>query len=155
MGHLDDECRVMALLEQTSRVACRARARQLAPANISAMEAAVLLTLDRAAKPTTPADISRSIDRGSGTASKLVQRLEAKGLVTKSNGLDGSDTVAVAMTDKGREAYDHSLREENIRHPMSLLSAQDVRQLELLLMKLLIASRMGPRVNPAVSYPSS
>jgi DNA-binding MarR family transcriptional regulator len=138
----EEERRLTALLDEASTAVLRYRARELAPAGISAIEAAVLHALVNATRPTTPAEISRWINRGSDATSRLIQRMQAKGLVNKSKDLDRGNLVRVSMTDKGREAYDHSRKAaKSEQHPMAQLSPRQKAQLEALLKKMLPPSR--------------
>ncbi len=149
----DDQHRLMALLDQTSDVVLRIRARELADAGISAIEAAALFALANAEKPTTPAEISRWTLRESHSTSKLLQRMEAKDLVTKSSDLDRRNLIRVAMTDKGRKAYDLSLKRETVPGAMAILSPSEREQLDVLLRKLLQAALAELRVKRDVPYP--
>ena len=137
----DEDRRLVSLLDHANTAALRYRARELAPAGISAIEGAVLFALANATNPTTPAEISRWIHRGSDATSRLIQRMEAKGLVAKNKDLDRGNLVRVSMTKKGREAYDHSRKAvKSEHHPISQLSDRQKAQLEALLQKMLRAS---------------
>lgn len=138
----DDDRRLAALIDQTNSAVLKFRARELAPAGISAIEGAVLFALANATNPTTPAEISRWIHRGSDATSRLIQRMEAKGLVAKNKDLDRGNLVRVSMTEKGREAYDHSRKAvKSEHHPIARLSERQKAQLEALLRKMTQASR--------------
>jgi DNA-binding MarR family transcriptional regulator len=145
--------RIAALLDQVSNAVTRFRARELAPAGISAIEAEVLFTLNTAEVPTTPAEISRWILRGSDSTSRLIQRMEAKGLVQKSKDLERGNLVRVSMTEKGKAAYEISLAQWRIDHPVSLLSDQAKKQLEILLRKMLQGCPAEYSAKHSVPYP--
>ncbi len=145
--------RVLALLDQSTYGVLRVRARELARAGISPVEATVLFALANSEKQTTPAEISRWTLRESHSVSRLLHRMSSKGLVTRSNDLDRSNLVRVAMTAKGREAYDYSVKQESVPNPFSRLSPQEREQLDGLLRKLLQASLAELRVKRDVPYP--
>ncbi len=149
----DEDHRITALLEQASDAMLKVRERELAPVNLSAIEAAVLFVLDNAENPTTPAEISRWILREPHSTSRLLQRMEAKGLVAKTRDLDRGNLVRISMTDKGREAYEYSLKRESIYQLMSSLSPKEKQRLNVLLRKLLDASLAELRIKRNVPFP--
>lgn len=149
----NDGRRLMALLDQTSDIVLRIRARELAPAGISAIEAAALFALANARQATTPAEISRWTLRESHSTSKLLQRMEAKGLVTRSSDLERRNLVRVAMTDEGRKAYEHSLKRETVPDAMTCLVPSEREQLDVLLRKLLQASLTELGIKRDIPYP--
>jgi DNA-binding MarR family transcriptional regulator len=150
---VNDDHRVSALLEQTSDAMLRVREKELAPAKISAIEAAVLFVLENAEKPTTPAEIARWILREPHSTSRLLQRMEAKGLVTKSKDLVRRNLVRISITARGRQAYEFSLKRESVYSLMSYLSDKEKQQLDALLRKLLNASLSELRIKRDVPYP--
>ncbi len=146
----DDNRRVSALLVQANDIVLNFRARELAPAGISTLEAEVLFALVKAKAPTTPAEISRLILRRPEGTSRVIQRMEAKGLVTKSKHPRRSNLVMVSMTDEGRKAHEKSLNKWSMEHPISCLSERQCKQLEAVLRKILQISLSQPGIRGEV-----
>ena len=150
----ESDHKLSTLIDHTSDAMLRVRERELLPAGISSIEAAVLYTLANCKKPTTVAEISRWILREPHSTSRLIQRMEARGLVAKSRDLPRSNLVRVSMTDKGRSAYEYSMeKRDSIRELMSMLTEAEKQQLDGLLRKLLHASLDELRIKRDVPYP--
>jgi DNA-binding MarR family transcriptional regulator len=149
----DIDRRLRVLLDQTRGAVLRVRDRELAPAGISTIEAAVLYTLEHAENPVTPSTISRWIRREPHATSKLLQRMERKGLVAKSRDLKQGNLVRVVMTDRGRKAYEFSLQEESTGRLMASFSDDEKVQLDSLLRKLLQTSQTELAIGREAPYP--
>jgi len=63
----------------------------------------------------TPSEISRWLLREPHSTSGLITRMEKDGLVTKVDDLERKNMLRVAMTEKGREAYEKSTDRESIQ----------------------------------------
>ncbi len=150
----EKDYRLSSLIDQTSDAMLRVRERELLPAGISSIEAAVLYTLANCNNPTTVAEISRWILREPHSTSRLIQRMEARGLVSKTKDLHKSNLVRVSMTEKGRKAYEFSVNQrDSIYYLMSRLTETEKQQLDGLLRKLLHASLEELRIRRDVPYP--
>ena len=142
----DSDQRLAALLDRANEAVLKFRARELRPSGLSTIEAAVLFALDNAQNPTTAAEISRWISRDSASTSRLLQRMEKKGLVARARDLGRRNLVRVSMTNRGHAAYQQALlSQRSTRHPVSSLSERQKKQLEALLRILLQSSvaRLG------------
>jgi len=149
----DRDRRLSTLLDQVNSALLRVRERELAPVELSAIESHVLYVLDHAERPTTPAEISRWILRQPHSTSRLLQRMEAKGLIQKSKDLHRGNLVRISMTEKGRDAYNHSLKGNSIEQMMSSLSQEEKQQLDGLLRKVLKSSLEELRIKRDVPFP--
>ena len=79
--------------------------------------------------------------------------MEAKGLIQRSKDLHRGNLVRISMTQKGKEAYHHSLKGNSIPQMLSSLSKEEKQQLDGLLRKVLKASLEELRIQRNVSFP--
>ena len=94
------------LISQTRQAMHKLRKNELAPYNISPIEAGVLAIVNTMSKDkATPANISRLLLREPNAVSQLLSRMEKKGLVRKNSDLDKKNLVRIELTKKGLEKY--------------------------------------------------
>jgi len=134
----DDDYNLIAVINQTSHAWSLARTRELAKYgyNLSIMRSAVLLVLQVLDNNATPTQISQWMLREPHTISALLDRMEKDGLIRRFRDMHKKNTVRVAMTEKGREAYQKSLERETFHSLMSVLSAEEREQLRNVMTKL-------------------
>ncbi len=132
----DDDYNLMALINQTSHAFTLARTRELSQYGLSMMRAAVLLVLQARDNNATPTEISQWLLREPHTISALLDRMEKDGLVRRYRDMHKRNTVRVAMTEKGRSAYQASLARETFHQVMSVLSPEDRLHLRDVMTKL-------------------
>ena len=133
---MDEDYNLWVLLHQTTDAALRARQKELDQFDISVIEVGVLVVTQAIGEKATPSEISRRIFREPHTVSALLNRMEKRGLVRKTQNLDRKNLVRVSITEKGQQAYDKSTRRKSIRKIMSSLSEEERRQLRSCLEKL-------------------
>jgi len=124
------------LLHQTTDAVLRARQKELDQFDISVIEVGVLVVTQAIGEKATPSEISRRIFREPHTVSALLNRMEKRGLVRKTQDLDRKNLVRVSITEKGHQAYDNSTGRKSIRRIISSLSEEERRQLRACLEKL-------------------
>ncbi|MEE8471211.1 MAG: hypothetical protein V3S51_07770 [Dehalococcoidia bacterium] len=105
-------------------------AKELAQIGISMPEVALLSVLHNSNGYVTPAEVSRWLQKKRRFVTTLLRRREVKGLVTIAEDRDGSGLPRICMTDKGRKAYEHSLKRESVLRTISCLSKSEKQQLE-------------------------
>ena len=132
----DDDYNLIALINQTGHAVSLARTRELAPHGLSMMRAAVLLVLQMRDNNATPTEISQWLLREPHTISALLDRMEKDGLIRRYRDLHKRNTVRVAMTEKGRVAYQESLTRETFHSVMSVLTEEEREQLRHAMTKL-------------------
>lgn len=132
----DDDYNLIALINQTGHAFTLARTRELAKHGLSMMRAAVLLVLQVRDNNATPTEISQWLLREPHTISALLDRMERDGLIRRYRDLHKRNTVRVAMTEKGRNAYQESLERETFHSVMSVLSPEEREQLRGVMTKL-------------------
>ena len=133
---MDEDYNLWVLLHQTTDAALRARQKELDQFGISVIEVGVLLAIQTIGKETTPSEISRRIFREPHSVSALLNRMEKKGLVKRTQDLDRKNLVRVSITEKGRQAYDKSTGRKSIHKIISSLSEEERQQLRSCLEKL-------------------
>ena len=133
---VDGDYNLWILLHQTTDAALRARQKELDQYSISVIEVGVLVVIQAIGEKATPSEISRRIFREPHTVSALLNRMEKRGLVRKTQDLDRKNMVRVSITEKGRQAYDKSTRRKSISKIISSLSKEERQQLRSCLQKL-------------------
>ena len=127
----DQDYRLWVLLNQVRDAVLKARQKELDQYNISATQAATLLVIEAIGPKATATEISRRLFRKphsvSGRAG-ILSRMEKKGLVMRLKDLHRKK-IRVVLTEKGREAYYQSTKQESIRQIMSSLSEEERQQL--------------------------
>jgi DNA-binding MarR family transcriptional regulator len=133
---MDEDYNLWVLLHQTTDAVLRARQKELDQFGISVIEVGVLVVIQAIGEKATPSEISRRIFREPHSVSALLNRMEKKGLVKKTQDLDRKNLVRVSITEKGRQAYDKSTRRKSIYRVISSLSEEERQQLRSFLEKL-------------------
>jgi len=133
---VDEDYNLWILLHQTTDAVLRARQKELDQFDISVIEVGVLVVIQAIGEKATPSEISRRIFREPHTVSALLNRMEKKGLVKKTQDLDRKNMVRVSITEKGRQAYDKSTKRKSIYKMISSLSEEERQQLRSCLEKL-------------------
>lgn len=116
------------LLVHVWRAIHKVRAKELRGHRITPEEAAVIFIIHNIG-PATPAEISRWVLREPHSVSRLVSRMERKGLVSKNRDLARKNLVRVALTEKGTQSYSALIKIESIQRIMSVLSEEQYQEL--------------------------
>ncbi|MBE9506307.1 MAG: MarR family transcriptional regulator [Chloroflexi bacterium] len=132
----DDDYNLIALINQTGHAVSLARSRELGRFDLSMMRAAVLLVLQIRDNNATPTEIAQWLLREPHTISALLDRMEKDGLIRRFRDLHKKNTVRVAMTAKGRDAYQVSLKREKFHSIMSVLTDDEREQLRATMTKI-------------------
>lgn len=132
----DDDYNLIAVINQTGHAISLARSRELSRYSLSMMRAAVLLVLQIRDNNATPTEIAQWLLREPHTISALLDRMEKDGLIRRFRDLRKKNTVRVAMTEKGRDAYQASLKRETFHNIMSVLTAEEREQLRATMSKV-------------------
>ena len=133
-----DRCyKLWVLMAQTRDAIWKARHRELLKYQLSAPAIAVLIAVETIGDKATPANISRYIFREVHSVSELLNRMEKKGLIRRTKGMNGKNRVGVSLTEKGREIYQSQLEDaKSICNIMSVLSEEEIQQMRSFLEKL-------------------
>lgn len=128
----DQDYRLWVLLNQVRDAILKARQKELNQYNISATQAATLLAIEAIGLKATATEISRRLflkPHSVAGQAGILSRMEKKGLVRRLKDLDRKNLVRVVLTEKGREAYYQSTKQESIRQIVSSLSEEERQQL--------------------------
>ncbi len=106
----------------------RAREKELQRYDLTPEQAQVLFLAQGIDSKATPAEISRYILRQPHSVSAIVDRMVKKGLVTKVKDMERKNMVRVAITEKGRKAYELTTRRQSIRNILGALNEKDRAQ---------------------------
>ncbi|WP_329455144.1 MarR family winged helix-turn-helix transcriptional regulator [Streptomyces sp. NBC_01497] len=106
----------------------------------------VLATLRRSAGPLTPSALAASVMIGSAALTNRVDRLVARGLVSREAVPGDRRSLHIALTDAGRELVDRVV-EGHVRNQRRLLSGidkEDCQELDRILRALLVSLDDAP-----------
>lgn len=134
---LDDrDFLLWVMLYQTRDAILKARNKELYKYDLSFMKAGLLLAVEASGGKPSATDISKWMFREPHTISGLVGRLMRNGLVTRAKVPGKKNMMEVSLTEKGKKAYEDSLKMESIHDIMSCLTADERKQLYATLQKL-------------------
>jgi DNA-binding MarR family transcriptional regulator len=145
--------RLWILLNQASCALTRQRDIELKKYGFSVEESGILHVIQIAGGNATPAKIARYIIRKPNSVSRIVSRMEKKGLVRKSNDSKLKNQVRITLTDKGYQAYKNSTKKRSIIKVMSCLPEETQQRLFTDLMKLRDKALKDIGINNGVPYP--
>lgn len=127
---------IWALLNQAKDTLFKVRGNELNQYGISATESQVLFTINDLGGRTTPAAISRRVYREHNTVTALLGRMEKKGLISKVRDQERKNIWRIDMTEKGKGVLRQSAKMESIHMVISILSDDELKQLETYLRKI-------------------
>jgi DNA-binding MarR family transcriptional regulator len=113
--------------------------KRLAPLELSAAQWAVIASLAAGSEPKSAADLCKGISYDAGAMTRMLDRLESKGLLRRRRSADDRRLVHLELTEEGRAAYPR-MREISLTVANRFLrgfSRAEARQLESLLTRML------------------
>ena len=113
--------------------------KRLAPLELSAAQWAVIASLAAGSEPKSAADLCKGISYDAGAMTRMLDRLEGKGLLRRRRSADDRRLVHLELTEEGRAAYPR-MREISLTVANRFLrgfSRAEARQLESLLTRML------------------
>ncbi|MFZ1904477.1 MAG: MarR family transcriptional regulator [Steroidobacteraceae bacterium] len=113
--------------------------KRLAPLELSAAQFAVIASLAAGSEPKSAADLCKGISYDAGAMTRMLDRLESKGLLRRRRSADDRRLVHLELTDEGRAAYPR-MREMSMAVANRFLhgfSRTEARQLETLLARMI------------------
>jgi DNA-binding MarR family transcriptional regulator len=113
--------------------------KRLAPLELSAAQWAVIASLAAGSEPQSAADLCKGISYDAGAMTRMLDRLESKGLLRRRRSADDRRLVHLELTDEGKAAYPR-MREISLSVANRFLrgfSRAEARQLESLLTRML------------------
>lgn len=124
------------LLLRATRLAAKAREKELRPHGISRAEAGVLRVIFQKQGRLTPSDIARQTRREIHTVNALLHRMQGREMLQIVRGENGKDIVEMHLTDKGYQAYENSLRLDSVSEILSILSKDERTSLASIMCKV-------------------
>ena len=129
MSIRDQDRKMVVLLRLAAEAVLKAREKEFRKFGVSLEEWAVLFITKSVGEKTTPAEISRWMFREHHSVTALLERMEKKGLLTKTKDLERRNMVRVTLTDKGEKIYRISRKEEVPGRILSSLSEEERQEL--------------------------
>jgi DNA-binding MarR family transcriptional regulator len=133
---LDKDYSLWVLLNQARDSMHKAREKELAQYGISSSQAAVLFISKMIDCEVTPSEISRWLLKEPHTVSAIISRMERQGLLKKIKGKGKNNSINIALTKAGEEAYLNSEKIQSIKDITSHLTVEEGKQLRSLLARL-------------------
>ena len=125
----DEDRRLVVLLRLTNDAIIRVRRKDLRKYGISVEEWGVLSMVRLIGEKATPAEIARWMFREHHSVVALLNRMEKKGLISKTRDLERRNMRRISLTKKGEEAYLTSGEADAHREVVSDLSPDERQQL--------------------------
>lgn len=113
--------------------------KRLAPLELSAAQFAVIASLAAGSEPKSAADLCKGISYDAGAMTRMLDRLESKGLLRRRRSADDRRLVHLELTEEGKAAYPR-MREMSMAVANGFLrgfSRTEARQLESLLARMI------------------
>jgi DNA-binding MarR family transcriptional regulator len=113
--------------------------KRLAPLELSAAQLIIIANLAGAEGPKSASDLCKGISYDAGAMTRMLDRLESKGLIRRTRSAHDRRLMHLELTDQGREAYPR-MREISMAVANRFLhgfTKSEARQLESLLNRML------------------
>jgi DNA-binding MarR family transcriptional regulator len=124
--------------------------KRLAPLELSAAQFIVIANLAGAEGPKSASELCKGISYDAGAMTRMLDRLEAKGLISRNRSAQDRRLMHLELTDEGRAAYPR-MREISLTVANRFLrgfSKAEARQLESMLARMLEnAQGLAPRAS--------
>lgn len=129
--------RVARLISRTQKAMEQELDTRLAPFDITAAQYVVLSTL-HSGRANIAAQICKELSYSPGAMTRMLNRLEQKGMIQKAPSVDNRRTVQLELTDEGRHIFPSLLEASGIviDHYFGAFSAQELQTFESLLLKM-------------------
>lgn len=146
---------VSFLLGNTNLLKDRLLDQHLAEEDITAAQAKALFKM-HFFNINRPSDICKSLGVDGGAVTRMLDRLEKKGLITRSPDPSDRRSLLIAVTDKGRDAIERAmpLAANAQKELVSALTEDEIQQLKQTLRKILVAAG-STCVLASVSFPAT
>jgi MarR family transcriptional regulator, organic hydroperoxide resistance regulator len=133
----DKDFKLWQLLLNTVNMVSKARTKELQKHTISTNTAAVLDCIISSPTNPTPSQIARWLIREPQSTSGILNRIEKRGLITKTVDSARKNVIRVALTEEGKELYNKIIKKRKTIHSIvSVLSEEERQQMETCLRKL-------------------
>jgi DNA-binding MarR family transcriptional regulator len=128
---------------------------RLAEHGVTVAQWSVLVTLSRG-EASTPAELARFIDVDPGALTRLIDRLEAKGLVDRVRALGDRRSVGLELTEQARTLTRRlaAIADQNDQEFFGILTPAELLEFRRLLVKLLASQGVSPPASWSTSSTS-
>jgi len=144
MGEFSTEDNIFNLwrfFRQTGVIMGRARQKELKQYGISIEQAGAIDCVHVSGNSVTPTEISKWLILRPQSVSGLLNRMEEKGLITKTKDTERRNVVRVSLTEKGEQAYNELAKRKSIYSIIMSIDEEEREQLASILIKIQKASR--------------
>jgi DNA-binding MarR family transcriptional regulator len=124
------------LLRLSFNAMVKARQKELDRYDVTLPESAVLRVVLRLRKRATPTEISKQLFLEVHSISEQLKRMEADGLIKRTNDLDKKNLVRIQVTEKGYKLYRKTRNQRTIDYIMSVLTEEEKHALWTIIAKL-------------------
>jgi len=150
----DDSAYARYLVSKARFVMMKARQKELAPFEISARQVFIMDIIFNLGHKVTLTELAQYSDRGIGTISVQLTKMESEGLIRKDRKNPGSTLLKFELTKKGLDIY-HSCRKlTGTKAIMSVLSEEERKQFIIMLEKIIKkAEKMSNKPTKRHAFP--
>ena len=112
---------------------------ELAPLELSAAQFIVIATLALSDSPASASDLCRGISYDAGAMTRMIDRLESKGLILRNRRPDDRRVVYIELTEQGRHAFPRmkGISMQIVNRFLHGFTQAEARQLESFLSRML------------------
>ena len=132
----DPRFQLWRLLSDTTTLMSKVRQRELRKYKVSANTAAVLQCIMSLGNRATPAQIARWLIREPQSISGILNRIEKRGMITRSVDPHRKNVLRISLTEIGKLTYDQVSKRDSVHRMISYLSKDERQQLSRLLKKI-------------------
>jgi DNA-binding MarR family transcriptional regulator len=124
------------LLARTHYRVKQARTGELRRYGLSPEQAGIIYYVFSSGNNAMPIEISRWMMREPQTITSILDRMVKKGLIRKNHDHQRRNVVRISLTDKGKRAYEHSIKRESFHKIMQVLTEEKRQTLREILSEL-------------------
>jgi DNA-binding MarR family transcriptional regulator len=133
------------LLGKARRLLVEARQDELAPYHISPLQLSFLRAIRDLGQQATLVELSKYFNRAVNTVSLQITALEKLGMISKILVIPKSRQLRFELTELGRTVYDSANDSESLRVILGKLSDEELRQMAVIMEKLISAAETYQR----------
>lgn len=142
------------LLSKARFFMVKARQKELAPYEISSRQVFIMDIIYNLGHKVTLTELAKYSNRGIGTISVQLTKMEREGLIMKVRGNPSSTLLKFELTEKGLDIYHSCQKLKGINTIMSALSEEELQQFINMLEKIIIkAEKVAKRPKRSIVFP--
>ena len=133
---VDKKYAVWMLLVQARNAVYKSREKELSEYDLTPEQAGALLAVNELGEKATISEIKLLLVREPHSVAILLNRMLKRGLLVKRKARNLKKSSVYALTQSGLDAFRNSIKRNSIKRAMSLLSKNELEQLELYMRKI-------------------